>query len=133
MPYWIDFIFDSAKDKPTFLQRATPGLIMEFRRWPDPPDSGVLPPPMRIVFRKNAFDGQFKTQGDTTPPTFTAQLIRFESVPGQVGGDPVQEVRIMLNPNPPKPHPPGGYAYDVQMRPTAAGAWKSWDPRVVSK
>lgn len=131
MPYHVDMIFDSANNTPTYLLRAQPDLIMEYRRWPDPPNSGAMPPPMRLVFKRADFYGKYKTTGNTTTPVLTATEVIFNSGDGTVSGDDVQEVRIILKPN--VAHPPGGYKFNVDMRPTLTGAWVTWDPRVVPR
>lgn len=140
MPYWIDLVLDNDKGAPTYLQRASPSVIMEFRRWPDVPTPGIGDIlPMKLVF-KGDFEGKYMKQGANNPTLTegvpgdspTGPVVVFTSKAGTSEGKDVQEVRIMLKPSPKNLHPVEGYAFDVLMQ-GDNGAWKTWDPRVVSK
>jgi len=118
MPYWINLVLDNDKGEPTYLQRAKPGVVMEFRRWPDVPTPGVggiLP--MKLIFKDDFVDKYRKSGSSVTKGTGTSS------------GKPVQKIRIMLKSG---SHLPEGYAFDALME-DDNGVWKTWDPRVVSK
>jgi hypothetical protein len=134
MPYWIDLVLDTDKDEPTYLQRASPSVIMEFRRWPDQPTPGPVLLPMKIIF-KNDFVGKYDTNGanltlGTVVGTAPNQTVEFLSQAGTSGGQAVHDIRIKLDPG--STHPQGGYSFDVEMQNDNTD-WKKWDPRVVSK